>query len=87
MILSSLAIIDAAIARIPLDFIAQGGPVVFFGLTDLIILLCVLVDTLQQKRLHPAFLWGGLLVVLSHPLRLMIAGTALWMEFATWLVG
>ena len=85
MLLSTLAILGAAIARIPLGFIATGGPLVFFGLTDLCIAGCVAYDTWRHRRLHPAFALGALFIVASHPLRLMLAGTSQWMQFATWL--
>jgi hypothetical protein len=87
MLLSSLAILGAAFARIPLDFVRTGGPLLYFGLTDLFVLACVAFDTRANRRLHPAFAWGGLLVLASHPLRLLLAGTAAWMRFATWLAG
>lgn len=86
MLLATLGILPAAIARIPLDFILRGGPLAFFGLTDLIILACVAIDTLRHRRLHPAFGWGAAAIIVSHPLRLMLAGTPLWMGFANWLV-
>jgi hypothetical protein len=38
------------------------------------------------RRLHPATLWGGLLVVGSGPLRLAIALTDAWLAFANWTV-
>jgi hypothetical protein len=41
----------------------------------------------MNRRLHPAFGWGTLLVVASHPLRLMLADTSAWLQNATWLTG
>ncbi len=87
MLMASMGILTPAIARIPLEFIATGGPLVFFGLTDLVILAVVAIDTVRNRRLHPAFAWGALLVIASQPLRLMLGGTDVWMRFATWLVG
>jgi hypothetical protein len=87
MLLAVLNMLTPAIARIPLTFIETGGPLVYFGLTDLCVLACVAVDTVTHRRLHPAFLWGALVIVASQPLRLMLGGTAAWMQFATWLVG
>ncbi len=87
MLLTSLSMLPAAIGRIPLEFIRTGGPLAFFGLTDLLILICVAWDTKVNRRLHPAFGWGALLVIASHPLRLMLGGTDAWMKFATWLAG
>lgn len=87
MLLSSVAILGAAFARIPLDCVRNGGPLLFFGLTDLFVLACVAFDTRTNRRLHPAFGWGALFVLASHPLRIMLANTSTWMRFATWLVG
>lgn len=86
MLLSCIGILGAAIARIPLDAIKQAGPLAFFGITDLLILICLGYDRIKTRRFHPAFVWGGLFIFLSHPLRLVIGGTSTWMAFATWLV-
>ena len=42
-------------------------------------------DLATLRRLHPATLWGGLFLVASQPLRLVIAGTESWMAAARWL--
>jgi hypothetical protein len=82
MLLGMISIIDAAVARIPLPFIAAGGPPVFFGLTDLFLLAAVAYDLVTRRRIHRAYVWGGLFFILSQPLRLVISGTALWKGFA-----
>lgn len=86
MLLAAVSLLPAAIARIPLSFITTGGPLAFFGLTNLFLLVCVAFDTIRNRRLHPAFLWGTLLIIASQPLRLMLAGTDVWMRLATALV-
>jgi uncharacterized membrane protein YozB (DUF420 family) len=86
MLLAAVNLLTPAIARIPLHFIETGGPLAFFGLTDLCVLACVAYDTVKHCRLHPVFLWGTLLIIASQPLRLMLAGTDAWIRFATWLV-
>ena len=87
MLLAAVNLLAPAIARIPLHFIATGGALAFFGLTDLCLLGCVAFDTIKNRRLHPVFLWGTLLIIAFQPLRLVLAGTDLWMRFATALVG
>jgi len=87
MLLATLSIMAPAIARLPFDFIRLTGPLAFFGLTDLIILVCVAIDTIRHRRLHPAFGWGLALIVVMQPLRLWLAGTSAWLHFAAWLVG
>jgi len=86
MLLATISLLSAAVARIPFNFIANGGPIVFFGLIDLFIVACIVFDTIKHRRLHPAFLWGALLIVASQPLRLMLAGTDVWIRFASWLI-
>lgn len=86
MVLAAVNLLAPAIARIPLHFIEVGGPLAFFGLTDLCLLACVAFDTIKHRRLHPVFVWSMLLIVASQPLRLMLAGTDAWLRFATWLV-
>lgn len=87
MLLATLGLLTPGIARIPLDLIQQGGPPVFFGLALFFPLLCIAIDTARSRRLHPAFGWGAALVILMLPLRLLIAGTERWAQFAGWLVG
>lgn len=87
MLLAALFLLTPAIARIPLGFIEHGGPLVFFGLTDLTLIACAIYDTVINRRLHPVFLWGTLFIIASQPLRLMLAGTDAWIRFAAWLVG
>ena len=87
MVLASLAILAPGIARLPVDFIRQGGLPVIFGLTLLAVAACIVVDTVRNRRLHPAFGWGGGLVLASVPLRIAVAGSAGWNRFANWLVG
>ncbi len=87
MLIAAVNLLAPAIARIPLHFIETGGPLAFFGLTDLCLLACVAFDTIKNRRLHPAFLWGTLLIIASQPLRLMLSGTDIWLRFATMLVG
>ncbi len=82
MLLATVSILSAAIARIPLPFIKAGGPLAFFPLEDLFVLAGPAYDFLTRRRVHPAYIWGGLFVILSQPLRLMIGGTPMWFSFA-----
>jgi hypothetical protein len=86
MLLAAINLLTPAIARIPLSFIANGGPLAFFGLTDLVLLAFVAYDTGKHRRLHPVFLWGSIFIIAMQPLRLLLAGTNVWMNFAAALV-
>ena len=85
MLLATVSILAAAIARLPFALM-QAGPPAFFGLTDLFVAACVLYDLITLRRVHRATLLGGLLIVASQPLRLMLGGTHVWLSFAGWLV-
>jgi hypothetical protein len=87
MLIASIAILTAAIARWPFGFIATGGPPMFFGVTDLFLLPLLAWDLATRRRPHVVTVVGGLLLVASQPLRLMLSGTPLWNRFAEWLIG
>lgn len=86
MLLATIAVLPAAIARLPFELL-KAGPPAFFGLTDLFVVACVLYDLAALGRVHSATIGGALVVVLSQPLRLMVAGTSAWLAVATWLTG
>lgn len=84
MILATVPIIEAAMARFPLPVAVT--PPVFFALADLFVIAAVIRDYATRGRLHPATLWGGLWVLAWQPIRLMVLGTGPWLDFARWLV-
>jgi len=86
MLLAAISLLAPAIARIQLSFIINGGPLAFYGLTDLCLLACIAFDTVKHRRLHPVFLWGGLFIIVMQPLRILLAGTDVWIRFAAALV-
>ena len=86
MILATVNLLAAAFARWPFAFI-DGGPPVYFGLSDLFILALAAWDFSTRRRLHPVTLWAGLAIVVSQFLSLAVSGTAQWLAFAGWLVG
>ena len=87
MLLASIALLAPAMARLPFGFVQSGGPPAFFGLTDLVILACIAFDTVKNRRVHPAFIAGFVVVVVGQLGRLLVSRTPEWMTFAKWLVG
>ena len=85
MLLATIALTPAAVARLPFAFIANGGPLMFYGLADLFIVPCLIFDFIMRGKPHRATVLGGALIVISHPLRLVIGGTHAWLAFASWL--
>src|SRR6185369_3566042 len=84
MLLATISILAAAIARLPFA-IMQAGPPAFFGFTDVFVLACILYDLITMRRVHRATALAALLIIASQPLRLMLAGTHVWLAFAGWL--
>jgi len=85
MLLATIGILPAAVARLPVAFIEHGGPLAFFGISDLFIIPCLIYDMISRGRPHRATVLAGSLIVISHPLRMIIGGTHAWIVFATWL--
>jgi hypothetical protein len=84
MTLAMITLLPAPIARLHFP-VLPPGPLTFFGLGDLFIVAILVFDLVTRRKVHPATIWGGLLVVASQPLRLMIAGTPAWLAFAGWM--
>jgi hypothetical protein len=91
MLLASISILEAGVARWPLDIVTAPSPVPGFDMLnlflDLFLVPIVVWDFASRGRLHPVTLWGGLALILSAPLRLMLAQTDAWLAFAGWAVG
>ena len=85
MLLATVNLVTAAIARWP--GVAGLGPVAFFGLTDLFVIALAIWDFRTRGRLHPVTLWGGLLIIVSQPVRLVVSSTQEWLAFARWATG
>jgi hypothetical protein len=48
---------------------------------DLCVLIFVLVDTVRRRRLHPAFVWGGALLIGSFHLTAVALAAIWWLPF------
>lgn len=85
MLLGSSSILLPALGRIPGLFGIGGlwGLVVF---AEIVPLTFIVYDTARCRRLHPAFAWGGLGIVLSWPVFLLVGSTQFWLRFVAWLV-
>ena len=85
MLLATLNLVTAALARWP--GVLALGPLAFFGLTDLFVIALAIWDFRARGRLHPVTLWGGLLIIASQPLRLVVSSTQGWLALARWATG
>ena len=62
------------------------GPLAFYGLAFVFILIGIIYDSFSRGRVHPVYIWGGGALVLSVPLRLVVSGTDAWKSFAQILI-
>lgn len=85
MLLSTIAILDAATARMPGMF--DAGPLAFFAAADAFILAGILYDFAARARVHPVWIWGGIAIIVSQALRLLLSSTEAWASFVRYLVG
>jgi len=77
-------VVTAGFARWP--GVREWGVWGFFGVTDCVMLTPLLIyDIAVRRRIHPATIIGGIFLIASQPLRLMIGGTEAWLAFARWL--
>ena len=86
MMLATVTLLAAAFARWPYVW-KVGNPFAYFGLSYLFIVALAIWDVRTRGKLHPVTRWGGLALIVSLPARLALAGTAVWLAFATWLTG
>lgn len=85
MALASLSILGPGIDRLPLQFIEKAGQWELIGLWDLCAAVCIAADTFKNRRLHPAWIWGGTLIVGLQVLTMVVRYTPVWQWFAAWL--
>ena len=91
MLLASISLAEAAVARLPFAFLTAASPVPFFQAMELLTLALLLPmvgwDLLSRGRLHAVTLWGGVALVASMPLRAAVSATDGWLALARWAVG
>ncbi len=80
MLLAYVSIMGAPAARLP--GVLPLGPLAFYGIAFVFLASGIVYDLVSRRRIHPAYIWGGTLLVASVPLRLAISGTATWTAIA-----
>jgi hypothetical protein len=80
MVLAMLSLLGPALTRLPLPFIANHDVSVAIVIDISCLLLCILADTLRNRRLHPVFGWGGSLLIGSIFVVAAFAQSSLWIR-------
>ena len=86
MLLATISILDAAVARLPFE-ILRSTTWAFIPATDLFLVAVVLYDFTTRGRVHAAYVWGSLLVIFEQALRIPIGGTETWKALARMIIG
>ena len=85
MMLAYVSIMTAGVARLP--GVLTLGPFGFYGLTFIFLAIAMVYDYASRRRVHPIYVWGGVVLVVAVPGRLMLSETGAWQSFAAFLVG
>ena len=87
MLIATITLTEAAIARWPVDILASAPPSVPFWIMCGFLTPIAVWDLVTQRRLHPATLWAGLFVIAIGPVRDIIGPSGAWLSFAKGAVG
>jgi hypothetical protein len=82
MILASIALIEAGVARWPF---AWGLGMMELSV-DLFLVPLIVWDVVSRGRPHPVTMWGGAVLIANQLLRMKLAATGPWLAFAGWAV-
>jgi hypothetical protein len=85
MLLTTLSLLDAAVARWPIPGIGDA-PLAYYGVTDAFIAAAMLYDFVSRRSVSPVYVWGGLAIVAEQWGRDALGATAVWQSFAAKLL-
>jgi len=90
MLLTIACMLPDALARLPINLMTRATEAelnlrIMVGL-DVFIFICIGLDTLWHRRLHPAFAWGASLFVGAFHLALYATQTRAWIAIGQSLV-
>jgi len=86
MLLATISILDAAVARLPLEFL-RASSWNYLPTTDVFLLTAILYDVVSRRTVHAAYVWGGLVLIIEQALRIPVGETAAWQALAGAIIG
>jgi hypothetical protein len=86
MVLATCSILGPALARIFVPYLVHTDIWAKFAMYDFFAVACIAYDTIRTRRLHPAFVWGGLFLLGSFPVLFFIAESDAGIHAGTWLL-
>ncbi len=85
MLLATLSLLDAAVARWPIPGIGDE-PLVYYTITDAFIAAAMLYDFASRRSVSAVYIWGGLAIVAEQWARDALGATAVWQSLAAKLL-
>jgi hypothetical protein len=86
MLLATIGILDAAVARLPFEFLRTSNWT-YLPATDVFLLTAILYDVVSRRTVHQAYVWGGLVLIVEQALRIPVGETAAWQAIAHAIIG
>ena len=84
IIVATTALLIAAVARWPIDFVYRRAPVAAL-LTYFFLLALAAYDFWATRKIHRATLWASAYLIFVQQIRIPIGKTAAWHAFAAWV--
>ena len=81
MLLATLSLLDAAVARWPIARIGDV-PLAYYAISDAFIAAAMIYDFASRRAVSPVYVWGGLVIVLEQWARDALGATAAWQWLA-----
>jgi hypothetical protein len=85
MLLATLSLLDAAVARLPIPGIGDA-PFAQYAIADAFIAAAMVYDFVSRRSVSPVYVWGGLIIVAEQWARDALGATAVWQSFAAKLL-
>jgi hypothetical protein len=82
ILLGTVSIMTPAIARLPF---AGRNPVLALVISLLFVIAAMIHDWVTRRRINQLYLWGGVLIFLSGPVRSAVGHSTAWRDFAEFL--
>jgi hypothetical protein len=81
ILLGTICLLTPAISRM-----VDKRSLLAMFLTLVFVVVAMLHDWKTRRRVHPIYIWGGAIILISGPLRAALGNSAAWQSFARLLV-
>ena len=84
MLLTAINFMPAAVVRLP--FVPQESMILWaYGVPDLLAVICLTWFSIKHRKFNKIFAAGVVALIASQPLRIIFAGSEIWLQFVGWL--